>query len=61
VVTVDLIILLHGITAAPYARISGRFVKRQGECEENRGVAAMPLRDGSGTTHQSSDNSNGDQ
>ena len=61
VVTVALSILLHGITAAPYARLYGRIVKRQGDCEENQEVAAMPLRDGSGTIHQSSDNTNGDQ
>ena len=47
VVTVALSVLLHGVTAAPFAKIYGRLAARMGECEEGRTVQEMPLRKGS--------------
>ncbi len=47
VVTVALSALLHGLTAAPFARVYGKMVARMGECEEIQTVAELPLRDGS--------------
>lgn len=44
VITVALSVLLHGITAAPMARSYGRFIVRQGACEESRPVSDLPLR-----------------
>ncbi|MFV1996595.1 MAG: hypothetical protein ACC641_01165 [Acidiferrobacterales bacterium] len=44
VVTVGLSVLLHGITAAPFAKRYGRLVAGMGECEENRQVNEHPLR-----------------
>lgn len=46
VVTVALSALLHGISAAPFARIYGRFTDSMGECHENRAVEELPLREG---------------
>ncbi len=46
IVTVALSALLHGVTAAPLAKRYGRTAATMGECEENRKVAAMPLREG---------------
>jgi NhaP-type Na+/H+ or K+/H+ antiporter len=46
VTTVALSALLHGVSAAPFARIYGRLVDRMGECEENQLVAELPLREG---------------
>ena len=46
VVTVALSALLHGMTAAPLAKLYGRLAARMGECEENQPVLEMPLRDG---------------
>jgi len=46
VVTVALSILLHGVTAAPFARVYGRIASRMGDCEENEAVVEMPLREG---------------
>lgn len=46
VITVALSALLHGISAAPFARIYGRLAGRMGECEESRPVKEMPLREG---------------
>ena len=46
VITVALSALLHGVTAAPFARLYGRLAARMGECEENRPVTEMPLREG---------------
>jgi NhaP-type Na+/H+ or K+/H+ antiporter len=46
VVTVALSVLLHGITAAPFARVYGQMAARMGECEENQPVPELPLRDG---------------
>jgi NhaP-type Na+/H+ or K+/H+ antiporter len=46
VITVALSALLHGISAAPFARIYGRMANSMGECEESRPVKEMPLREG---------------
>ena len=46
VVTVVLSALLHGVSAAPFARLYGRMAARMGECEENLPVAELPLREG---------------
>jgi NhaP-type Na+/H+ or K+/H+ antiporter len=46
VITVALSALLHGISAAPFARIYGRLANRMGECEEVRIVKEIPLREG---------------
>jgi NhaP-type Na+/H+ or K+/H+ antiporter len=47
VITVALSALLHGLTAAPFARAYGNMAARMGECEENQTVTELPLRDGS--------------
>lgn len=46
VITVALSAILHGISAAPFAKLYGRMTAEMGECEENRPVAEMPLREG---------------
>jgi len=46
VVTVALSVLLHGVTAAPFAALYGRLVARKGTCEETQAVAELPLREG---------------
>ena len=46
VVTVGLSILLHGVTAAPFASLYGRLAARMGECEESKAVSDLPLREG---------------
>jgi NhaP-type Na+/H+ or K+/H+ antiporter len=46
IITVALSALLHGVSAAPLAKRYGRMASRMGECEENRPVAEMPLREG---------------
>jgi NhaP-type Na+/H+ or K+/H+ antiporter len=46
VITVALSALLHGLTAAPFARWYGQMAARMGECEENQPVAELPLREG---------------
>ena len=46
VITVALSVLLHGISAAPLAKLYGRLAGRMGECEEGRPVSDMPLRHG---------------
>lgn len=46
VITVALSILLHGVTAAPFARLYGNLTSRMGECEENQPVVELPLREG---------------
>lgn len=46
VITVALSALLHGISAAPFARYYGRLAASMGECEEGRPVTEMPLREG---------------
>lgn len=52
VITVALSALLHGVSAAPLARIFGRMTANMGTCEENRAVSEMPMREG----HVHSDN-----
>ena len=46
VITVALSALLHGVSAAPFARLYGSFADRMGECAETRPVKEIPLRDG---------------
>jgi len=46
VITVALSVLLHGVSAAPLAKLYGRLAERMGECEESRAVSEMPLREG---------------
>ena len=53
VVTVALSVLLHGLSAAPLAKIYGQFAARMGECEENQVVAELPLRAGPPPTKNS--------
>ena len=46
VTTVALSALLHGVSAAPLSNLYGQYTVKQGECEESKEVAEMPLRDG---------------
>jgi len=46
VITVALSVILHGISAAPFAAAYGRLAERLGECEEGKTVSEMPLRKG---------------
>jgi len=46
VITVGLSALLHGVSAAPLAKLYGRHAARMGECQENIPVSEMPLREG---------------
>ncbi len=46
VITVALSIVLHGVTAAPFAKRYGRHTEEMGVCAENKDVAEIPLRDG---------------
>jgi len=46
VITVALSIVLHGVTAAPFANWYGKLASRMGECEENQHVNEIPLREG---------------
>jgi NhaP-type Na+/H+ or K+/H+ antiporter len=46
VITVALSVLLHGLTAAPFARHYGRLTEKMGACEEIGVVSDMPLRGG---------------
>ncbi len=46
VITVALSVLLHGITAAPFARRYGRHAEAMGDCAEKKLVTELPLRDG---------------
>jgi len=57
VITVALSALLHGISAAPFARIYGRLADSMGECEEGRPVTEMPLREGHASKRSNSDKS----
>jgi len=50
VITVALSIVLHGVTAAPFAKRYGRHAEEMGVCAENKDVAEIPLRDGTTTT-----------
>jgi NhaP-type Na+/H+ or K+/H+ antiporter len=45
VTTVALSALLHGLSAAPLARLYGRHVAEAGECEEKMPVTELPLRE----------------
>lgn len=45
-ITVALSVLLHGISAAPYAKYYGRLAGRMGVCEETQEVTDLPLRTG---------------
>jgi len=55
VVTVALSALLHGVTAAPLARLYGSLAERMGECEENQTVCELPLRAGPTSIDHDSD------
>ena len=46
IVTVALSALLHGVSAAPLAKLYGRLTAGMGECEENQPVADLPIREG---------------
>jgi NhaP-type Na+/H+ or K+/H+ antiporter len=46
VITVALSALLHGVSAAPFAKLYGRMASNMGECEEARPVKEIPLREG---------------
>jgi NhaP-type Na+/H+ or K+/H+ antiporter len=46
VITVALSALLHGLTAAPLAKLYGRHAARMGECQESMPVSELPLRHG---------------
>ena len=46
VITVALSVLLHGVSAAPLAKLYGKLSARMGECDENQLVAELPLRAG---------------
>ena len=46
VLTVALSALLHGISAAPFARRYGRLAMSMGECQENQDAVELPLREG---------------
>ena len=39
-------VILHGISAAPLASPYDRLAERMGECEENKAVSDIPLREG---------------
>ena len=45
-VTVALSVLLHGVSAAPLAKLYGKLAARMGECEESQDVTDLPLREG---------------
>ena len=51
VITVALSVILHGVSAAPFANIYGRLAERMGECEESKAVSDMPLREGLATNN----------
>ncbi len=55
VITVALSALLHGVSAAPLARLYGRLAARMGECEENQIVTELPLREGHTAIENNSD------
>jgi NhaP-type Na+/H+ or K+/H+ antiporter len=46
VITVALSVLLHGISASPFASAYGQLAERMGECEESKTVSDVPLRHG---------------
>ena len=55
VITVALSALLHGVSAAPLARVFGQLVDRMGECEEIKVVTELPLREGHMPVENNSD------
>ena len=46
VLTVSMSILIHGLTAAPFARRFGHIANSQGDCAENKPVSEMATRSG---------------
>jgi NhaP-type Na+/H+ or K+/H+ antiporter len=52
VITVALSVILHGVSAAPFANAYGRLAESMGECEERMAVSDMPLRDGMSTNNK---------
>ena len=46
VITVALSALLHGVSAAPFSNLFGKYSAGMGECEENQIVTELPMRDG---------------
>ena len=46
IVTVALSALLHGVTAAPFAKAYGKMTRELGDCEEGRPAGEIPLRHG---------------
>ena len=44
IVTVGLSVLLHGLTAAPFASLFGQMAQDMGDCEEKKAVSEIPLR-----------------
>ena len=46
IITVALSALLHGVSAAPLARLYGQQAASMGECEENQPVTELPVREG---------------
>jgi len=44
VLTVAISAVLHGISAAPLARIYGRYARGMGSCEENKPAVEIPFR-----------------
>ena len=46
ITAVSMSVLLHGISAAPLAKLYGQSVEKMGECEEVKSVSEMPLRHG---------------
>ncbi len=51
VITVVLSVILHGLSAAPLARVYGRLAGRMGDCEESKAVSDLPLREGLATNN----------
>jgi sodium/hydrogen antiporter len=51
IITVGLSALLHGITAAPYAKWYGKRASSMGKSEENQPVSELPLRHEGGNTN----------
>ncbi len=49
IVTVALSALMHGLSAAPFAKVYGQRAARMGKCEENKPVPEIPLREGTAT------------
>ncbi len=45
VITVALSVILHGVSAAPLAKMYGRLAESMGDCEESKPVSDMPFRE----------------